>query len=416
MKLLFVTPTYPPMPGGGERYAAALAAQLRDRGHTVAVITSLAAREADLWDGSGADRMPTVDGDIRRLPVRPFPGGRSGLMAYRKAMVLLSAVPGDQSGPLLRLARRVPIIDGLDEALAVAPEIDLIHAFNLSWESTMAGAARLAEARGCPLVVTPFAHFGVGADDRVARNSTMDHQRRLMAGAAGVMVLTEVEKAGLSAIGVAPERITVLGGGADALPAGWEQAAATPEARAWPQPYALFIGRAGRDKGAIDAAEAILALRRGGRDVSLLLAGSLSPDFVRWHQRLPAADRVAIATLGIVPEETKHALLSRAAMLLLPSRSDSFGIVLLEAWQHGVPVIGARAGGIPGVIDDGRDGLLVDYGDVGGLAAAIGHLLDSPAWAAELGADGRRKVTTDLTWDQAATRAGAAYGRILGRS
>jgi glycosyltransferase involved in cell wall biosynthesis len=404
------------MPGGGERYAAALAAQLRDRGHTVSVITSLATREDELWDGSGAASLLTLDGVVRRLPVQPFPGGRSGLMAYRKAMVLLSAVPGDQSGPLLRLARRVPIIGGLEEALAAAPEVDLIHAFNLSWESAMAGAAGLAEARGCPLVVTPFAHFGVGADDRVARNSTMDHQRRMMTEAAGVMVLTAVEKAGLGTIGIAPERITVLGGGADALPAGWEQAAATPEARAWPQPYALFIGRASRDKGAVDAAQAIVTLRRGGRDVSLLLAGSLSPDFTRWYQRLPTADRAAIVALGIVPEETKHALLSRATMLLLPSRSDSFGIVLLEAWQHGVPVIGARAGGIPGVIDEGRNGLLVDYGDVGGLAAAVGHLLDAPAWAAELGADGHRKVTTDLTWDQAARRAEAAYHHILGQS
>ena len=59
-----------------------------------------------------------------------------------------------------------------------------------------------------------------------------------------------------------------------------------------------------------------------------------------------------IRPLGILDEGEKHAILEASTMLLLPSHSDSFGIVILEAWAHGKPVIGARAGGIPGVIDD----------------------------------------------------------------
>ncbi|MEZ4517889.1 MAG: glycosyltransferase [Chloroflexota bacterium] len=78
--------------------------------------------------------------------------------------------------------------------------------------------------------------------------------------------------------------------------------------------------------------------------------------------------------------------------------------------------MGARAGGIPGVIDDGRNGFLVEYGDVTGLANAIGRLLDDPELAEKLGADGLQKVTTDLTWEQTAARAEAAYRQILDRA
>lgn len=413
MHILFVTPAYPPMPGGGERYAAALAGQLRQRGHRVSVVTSTATREHDLWAGSPGPGDMSPDEAVARLPVRAFPGGRSGLLAYRRAMIALSALPGDQSSWLSRLARRVPAIDGLDEALAAAPPVDVIHAFNLSWESALVAAASLAEARRRPLVVTPFAHFGAGAHDRVARNSTMDHQVRILREAAAVQVLTGIERQRLIELGVAAERVDVLGGGADPLPPEWEAALTAPEASDWPGCFVLFVGRAGRDKGAIDAGEAVLALRRRGRDVSLVVAGATAPEFDRWLAGQDAGDRAAIRVLGIVPEATKHALLSRAQLLALPSRSDSFGIVLLEAWQHGTPVIGARAGGIPGVIDDGRDGLLVDYGDVAGLAAAMERLLGDPEEAAALGEQGRRKVTTELTWEAAAARTENAYRRVL---
>lgn len=413
MRVLFVTPTFPPMPGGGERYAASLAQHLRRRGHTVDVVTSSATQESELWSGATPTTAvpPAEQGAVVRLPVRPFPGGRSGLMAYRKLMVVLSAVPGDQSAMLNWLAARVPWIEGLPEALAAAPPIDLVHGFNVSWESALVAAAALARARSVPFVVTPFAHFGTGEHDRVARNSTMDHQLRLMREAAEVLVLTSLEREDLSSYGVPREKIAVIGGSADPLPLGWSPDMAAELDRPLPPCFALFLGRASRDKGAIDAAEAVLALRQRHPDLALVLAGTASPEFGSWLERLPNEQRPAIITLGIVDETTKHTLLERSAMLLLPSRSDSFGIVLLEAWQHGKPVIGARAGGIPGVIDEGRNGLLVNYGDVGALSAAIARLLEDPALARALGEGGRRKVTSELSWEQTAARAESAYLR-----
>ncbi|MFN8515884.1 MAG: glycosyltransferase [Chloroflexia bacterium] len=65
-------------------------------------------------------------------------------------------------------------------------------------------------------------------------------------------------------------------------------------------------------------------------------------------------------------------MLAAASIFALPSRTDSFGITFLEAWCNGVPVIGARAGSIPDVIDDGEDELLVPFGDVpAGRCAAV---------------------------------------------
>lgn len=421
MHVAIVTPAYLPLPGGGERYVGALAQGLAARGVAVTVVTSAATAEADLWngvavnDGATASPLTTTPGDVHviRLPISPFPGRRRGLMLWRKVMVVLSALPGDRTATLLRLARRFPAIEGLDETLAGLTGVSLIHAFNVSWEYGLVVGHTAARAAGVPLVVTPFAHLGAGAGDRVARNSTMQHQLAILGAARRVLVLTSVERDGLAGFGLPAARIAVIGGGVDAAP---DNLAASPywaEADTLPEPYLVFVGRLSFDKGALHAAEAVLRLRQRGRAVALALVGSATPEFERFYGGLSAVERAGLRVLGVLSESDKHAVLARSRGLLLPSHSDSFGIVLLEAWSHGRPVIAARAGGIPGVVDDGQNGLLVQFGDVGGLAAAVERLLDDESLARQLGESGRAKVVGEYTWPAVAERVHSHYQDIL---
>jgi len=406
--VVLVTPAYPPLPGGGERYVGALARGLVTAGARVSVVTSSATTEADFWQGSDA-ASDTMEGDVRviRRPVKPMPGSRAGLLAWRKAMVILSALPGDQSEWLSRMARRVPAIEGLDDALAELEDIDLIHAFNVSWEGGLVAAHARSRQTGKPLVATPFLHLGVGGGDRVARNSTMDHQLRIMREADRVLVLTRGEAEWLGRRLFQPERINVIGGGVDKPPDDYESspyfADDHHEARG---DFGLYIGRQSFDKGALHAADAIRLLRSRGRKIALLMVGSSTPEYERYRRRLSPEDRAAIRPLGILSDRDKHAVLSRAKFLMLPSRSDSFGIVLLEAWSHSKPVIAARAGGIPSVVDDGDNGLLVSFGDVEGLAMAVDRLLSDPLFAERLGKKGQDKVDTNYNW-------GVVVGRVL---
>jgi len=414
MHVALVTPAYPPLPGGGERYVAALARGLAARGVDVTVVTSGAAAEADLWRGAPA-APPEEDERLRviRLPIRAFPGGRRGLMLWRKAMVVLAALPGERTAALQRMARRVPPIEGLEAALAGLAGVALIHAFNVSWEHGLVAADAAARAAGVPLVATPFAHLGQAAGDRVARNSTMAHQLAVLRAARRVLVLTSVERDGLAGYGVPPERVAVIGGGVDAPPDDFAASPYWDGAARLPEPYAVFVGRLAADKGAIHAAEAILRLRRRGRVLSLALVGATTPAFERFYRGLPAAERDVIRPLGLLPEGDKHAVLARSRCLLLPSQSDSFGIVLLEAWSHGRPVVAARAGGIPGVVDEGVNGLLVPFGDVAALAQAVEALLADEALAQRLGERGRAKVASEYNWEAVAERVHSHYGDIL---
>jgi len=83
--------------------------------------------------------------------------------------------------------------------------------------------------------------------------------------------------------------------------------------------------------------------------------------------------------------------------------------VYLESWLYRKPVVGARAGGVPAVIDDGVDGFLVEFGDVSALADRIERLVRAPDLAREMGERGREKVLERYTWDQVFPRIEEVY-------
>lgn len=412
MQILLLTPAYPPFPGGGERYVGALARELVRRGHTVTAVSTLAQTEQNLWQGTTITPTTahTTDGvRLHRLPIRPFPFKRNGLLAWRKAMVLLSMLPGQQTAVLHKMARLIPPIQHLETTLANLPDqYDIVHAFNLSWEYPMMAGWQYARDNGIPFVVTPFAHFGTG-NDRVAYNSTMDHQLAAMADADRLLVLTSIEQDGLVRLGMNADRIGVIGGGLDALPPMGERDELLGRFGI-KRPFLIFVGRGSYDKGAIHAAEAAITLRQQGVDVQLVHVGQMNTEFDQFICK--QASNEAIRPLGILNETDKHGLLAAATALLLPSRTDSFGIVFLEAWAHGTPVIGAQAGGIPGVVDDGVNGLLVPFGDVEELAAAAHRLLTDVDLATRFGQAGKEKVTTQYNWMEVGARVTAHYDAI----
>ncbi len=83
----------------------------------------------------------------------------------------------------------------------------------------------------------------------------------------------------------------------------------------------------------------------------------------------------------------------------MPSRTDSFGIVFLEAWANALPVVAAAAGGVPDVVRHGEAGLLVPFGDLDRLVRGPRRPGRRPRRARALGAAGRKLVERGHTWD-----------------
>jgi glycosyltransferase involved in cell wall biosynthesis len=113
---------------------------------------------------------------------------------------------------------------------------------------------------------------------------------------------------------------------------------------------------------------------------------------------LGLVDRVEF--LGIVPHDRVPELMHQFHVLVNPSRSESFGVVLLEAAASGIPVVAAKVGGVPEVVDHGATGLLFEVGDVEGMAAALLRLSADPQLRHRLGTAGRTRVVSDYRWEE----------------
>ncbi len=151
-----------------------------------------------------------------------------------------------------------------------------------------------------------------------------------------------------------------------------------------------------REKGSVDLLRAAeRAWRQGGRFV-LVLAGPEMPNFQSfWRGHRPTG---SVIRLGVLDARQKRDFFAAIDVFALPSRSDSFGLVLLEAWANGVPNIGYRAGGIGWVIRDEKDGLLVRCGDIHGLAAAMLRLTASAELRYRLGEAGLERTRQEFEW------------------
>ena len=172
----------------------------------------------------------------------------------------------------------------------------------------------------------------------------------------------------------------------------------------------LFVGRLERRKGVdliLDAAAEIL---RSDPAAHIVLAGR---DVEGWADRpLPAGLQGRVHFVGEVDNGTREKLLARAWCLLFPSRYESFGLVPLEAFVHGVPVVAARAGAIPEVVQDGQSGLLFESESSLELSRCVVSLLADPALRERLSAGARQRVR-ELGSRQTAVRSVQLYRNLL---
>lgn len=168
------------------------------------------------------------------------------------------------------------------------------------------------------------------------------------------------------------------------------------------RPVIAFIGQQVPHKGLDLLMSAMEMLWGDGAVANLLLAGSkttYSPTIERWAAQLPEAWRPHVHILHNFDESEKADLFAATDIVVYPSSHESFGIVYLEAWASRRPVIGARTGATPSVIDDGVDGLLIKHRSADDLARKLALLIEDAALRQRLGENGRRKVEQRYTWD-----------------
>lgn len=390
--------------GGTETLVLQSSRALQRLGHHPAVFTTRALAGAD---------QEVVDG----VPVRRFAHFYPylGLDAARRAALDLKGGNGFSFGLLA--------------ALFAEPAVDLIHVHT---GKRIGGIARwVARRRGIPYVVTlhggvydvpPAERDELAAPTRGALEwgkalGWLVGSRRVLDDAAAIVCVGRREHELVQARHP-DRRVVYLPNGVDCErfargdgPA-FRRRYGLPEAA----PVVLCVGRLDPQKNQRELVEALPRWRTRFPDLRLVLIGpATDPDYERQLHEAAHARGVADAVTLVGAVEPDAPALSdayqAADVVVLPSRHEPFGIVVLEAWAAARPVVATRVGGLPGFVRHGEDGLLVEPGDA--LAAAVEQVLADPALAGRLARAGARRACAEFSWQRAAERLLDLYQEVI---
>jgi D-inositol-3-phosphate glycosyltransferase len=262
---------------------------------------------------------------------------------------------------------------------------------------------RTKEIWGAPLVASfhtlgKVKNYSLAVGDRPEPRVRLDGELSTIRGADRILAPTPVEAAHLVGLyGADPERIRIVPPGVDrAVFAPRDRAEARARLHLMNARLLLFVGRLQPLKGpdvAIRAlAEAVARAPDVMRDAILAVVGgptgAIPHDEVVHLMQLAASTGVADRVVFFPPQPHERLVdfYAAAEAVLVPSRSESFGLVALEAQASGTPVIAAAVGGLRYSVADGLSGYLVEGHDPADYAERIVRLLSDPAEAARLSA------------------------------
>lgn len=386
MKLLQVVASYLPAVryGGTIVSVHGLATALAARGHDVHVYTTSV-------DGAGDSDVP------HGVPV-PIDGVKVWYFRSPNARRLYRS-------PALR-----------DALAATVAGFDVVHTHAIFlWPLWV--AARAAHRAGVPYVMSPR---GMLERDLICEKSTLAKglwiamaERHNLERAAAIHVTSAREAAQAAAFGFRLPPMHEIPNGVDLETPATEPPSAAIAAVTAGEPFVLFLGRLNWKKG-IDRLMGAMARVPG---VRLVVAGNDEEGYravlAGVAARVGVSSRVLFA--GAVHGADKAALLAHARVLVLPSYSENFGNVVVEAMAAGCPVIVTPEVGIADAVRETGAGWVVE-GDAIALGGAISHLVASPEQRAELGARGRAAAAARFSWGAVARDMEALYASTGTRS
>jgi len=354
--------------------------------------------------------------------IPPFnPAGPGGLEGYTRR--LAAALAGDGSGgqialpdcdlwnartvrllplmtrPNLRwMARRYAEWAGRRECDALLQEADVVHFVGTGWHLLGFPLAKAAKRRGIPITCWPAVHPGSWGDAPL----DIDLYKRVDA----VFVQSNYERDHLKRLGVPHKKLVRCGCAApEETPGNGKHFRKLH--RLGDKPVVLFVGRRDRGKGYHALREAIGHIHASGQPIIFVSIGKAS------ETEYPSLPPEIDLDLGAANDATKHDALDACDVFALPSAAESFGIVYVEAWAYGKPVLcGTAPASRELVLRHG--GGLVSNGEPGDIADKLAALLNDPSRRQQLGMAGEQAVRKNYTMENVVHTHFDTWARLRG--
>ncbi|HEX6669472.1 MAG TPA: glycosyltransferase family 4 protein [Gemmatimonadales bacterium] len=389
MRVLLLNYEFPPLGGGAGVATQALARGLAARGVTVDVVTAGErdeCRSEVLWDGHGEEGLLTVY-RVKCSRTGVHEAGMAGAFSYLHHAL-----------PLVRARMR-------DE------HYDIVHLFFSLPTGAMLPFLNLGDT---PVIVSLRGSDVPGYDPH---QKTLERCHRMLLPVTrwiwrrAARVVAVCESLGRLALRTDPGlQYSVIPNGVDLTRF---RPSTRVHGRHGGKIRCIAVARLVERKGLGDLIEALAALERGRFELEILGSG---PDEQRLKDlacRLGVSREVIFA--GSVSRSEIPGRYRDADIFTLASWEEAFGNVFAEAMASGLPIVGSAVGGIPELVEHGKNGFLVPPREPRALAAAIRLLADNPDLRAEIGRRNRAQAEANLSWARVTTRYLSTYNGVLRR-
>ena len=208
-------------------------------------------------------------------------------------------------------------------------------------------------------------------------------------------------------LGTAPGRFTIVPGAVDVR-------RFTPVAGGHAVPVLLYHGRVDARKGILDLLDAAAVLAEDGLAFRLVISG-IGPDFEAASTRIAALGLQNHAHMaGYVDYADVPSVYAQADIFVSPTYAEGFSNTILEAMASGLAVVSCRAVGVMDCIEDGRNGLLTEPGDVPALATSLRSVLNDSALRDRLAQTGLADCRRLYSWQAVGRQIMGVYSRVAG--
>ncbi len=161
----------------------------------------------------------------------------------------------------------------------------------------------------------------------------------------------------------------------------------------------FYVGAKTYVKGIFNLVHAFKKVLDGDKNVRLVLAGPTTKEFEDFYQTVDSYVKDKVILIDSILDAKKRDLFAAGDIFCMNSKSDSFGIVYLEAWMNRKPVISSDLEAMKYVVDEGVDGYRVAFDDIKTLSQKLMLLLNDKKLRDTLGDNGYNKVMSKYTWD-----------------
>jgi glycosyltransferase involved in cell wall biosynthesis len=396
MKIAFVTFEYPPnLVGGAGTYARYIVKELAKLGHEIHVITP----RGKEWKEEGTNDGISFHG-VRNLNLPYF----SAVSSMLKLRPVISAINRNIGGfDILQENSQHAfqlLFQFLPRQILPIPHVVTVH--SLSYQTTSAGQSsflRRLSDRGEENYVTEFSERAIlPKADKLIANSF--YTKNVL----------------ISQYGIQDSKIKVIYMGHTELElkdSDAKTARSLPMPSTIKEPILLFVGRLVRRKGLLNLLKAAGELKLRNVGFKLIIVGTgPEENLCRYQVKELKLERHVIFT-GFVDDHTLKELYKASDVVTVPSINEPFGLVVVDAMFAGKPIVASKTGGIPEIVEDRANGLLVDPQNTEAYADALQHFLQHRETSIKIGRVNRIKAAEKFTWKACAQQLSSTYQTLL---